>query len=283
MPCCFTYTCGCSHNTLFCTTGPRGGAATQTSSAVKLPPTAVPGSRHQDVVSSASNAARGAAAASSAGCGAAPDGEGVRRSTRSGASRAHSSCNAVASHAGGAAAPAEGEAPSVAPKKKRKRRRGGGAKKRKPNARPRASAPRRPAPDLPSKAICSRVSRIVRNVSSNMSGNVKGVDGSINATCVSCILRSLRVKGRNFVDLGCGFGWMLAAALVLGALRAVGVEYPDNKPQKRIFNSVMKVVQQQKVGFIAVQQEREFILRDINEVIAVSNLSSSHSFIWSHC
>ena len=85
------------------------------------------------------------------------------------------------------------------------------------------------------------------------------------------------------MDLGCGFGWMLAAALVLGALRAVGVEYPDNKPQKRIFNSVMKVVQQQKVGFIAVQQEREFILRDINEVIAVSNLSSAHSFIWSHC
>ena len=91
-------------------------------------------------------------------------------------------------------------------------------------------------------------------------------------------MRSLRVNGRRFVDLGCGFGWMLAAALAMGALRAVGVELPENEPQKRIFNSVMKEVQQEKVGFTAEQQEHEFILLDINEVIAVSNLLSFYCF-----
>jgi hypothetical protein len=259
-------------------TGARSGVATQTTTAIKLPPTAAPGFSHPDVV--VSFAARGTAAASSAGGGAAPNGEGevpVRRSTRSGAVYAQSSCTAAASNAGSAAAPAKREAPSDAAKK-RKRRKGGGARKPKPRTRPTASAPARPVPDPPSKAICSRVSRIVRKVSSNMSGNVIGVDGSINATYTSCILRSLRAKGRNFLDLGCGFGWMLAAALAMGALRAVGVEFPENKPQKRIFKSVMKVVQQQKVGFTAEQPEHEFVLCDINKVNAVSCCFFSSSF-----
>ena len=71
---------------------------------------------------------------------------------------------------------------------------------------------------------------------------------------------------------------MLAAALAMGALRAVGVELPENEPQKRIFNSVMKAVQEEKVGFTTVRQEHEFILLDINEVIAVSNLLSFYCF-----
>ena len=64
---------------------------------------------------------------------------------------------------------------------------------------------------------------------------------------------------------------MLAAALAMGALWAVGVELPENKPQKRIFDSVLKVVQQKEVGFTTLQQVHKFILLDINKVIAVSN------------
>jgi hypothetical protein len=274
MSCCCTYTSG-SHNPLFCMTGARSGAFTQNTSAVKQPPTAAPG----HPVAPASCAARGAATASSEDGGVAPDGEGeapLRRSTRSGAARTHSTCTAVALSAS-AAAPATSGEPPIA-RKKRKRRKGKGASKHKPHAKPRASPQARPAPDLPSQAICTRVSRIIRRVTLNLSGNVKGVDGNINARWTSCILRSLRVKGRRFVDFGCGFGWMLAAALAMGALRAVGVEFPENKPQKRIFKSVMTVVQQEKVGFAAVQQEREFILLDINEVVAISHFSSFHSF-----
>jgi hypothetical protein len=92
------------------------------------------------------------------------------------------------------------------------------------------------------------------------------------------------VNGRNFVDFGSGFGWMMAAAIALGALRGVGYELPANAPQRRIYRAVIKVVQQQNVGFATeVQQQDDLNLLDINEVFAVSNFSSHHGFTLTLC
>ena len=96
------------------------------------------------------------------------------------------------------------------------------------------------------------------------------------------MLRSLRVKGRTFVDLGCGFGWMLTAALGMGALAAVGIELPANIGQMSIYEGVIKKMQEEKVGFTNFfQQKHEIIHFDINEVFAVSIVSLPCSVTWS--
>ena len=200
----------------------------------------------------------------------------------------------AASPAGGGAAPAsEGELPirpralSVASQKRRRGRRGG-AKKRKRilRASPRASAPARPAPDVPSWEICARIARIIQKRTNGIAGNVEGVDGSINATGAACILRSLRVRGRNFVDLGCGYGWMMAAAIGMGALSGVGIELPANKAQMSIFRGVIEKMQEEKVGFTdSFQPKHEFIHLDINEVFALFYrfIASWHHFVVLYC
>ena len=184
-----------------------------------------------------------------------------------------------ASAAGDEAAPdGEGEppirprVPSVASKKWR-RCRGGGAKKRKriSHARPRASGLAWPAPDPSSRAILFRISKIIQKVTNGIAGNVDGFDGSVNATGAACILRSLRAKGRIFVDLGCGYGWMMAAAFGMGAVASVGIELPVNIGQMCIYEGVIKKMQEEKAGFTcSFQQKHEFIHLDINEVFAVT-------------
>lgn len=191
-----------------------------------------------------------------------------------------------ASAAGDEAAPdGEGEphihprVPSVASKKWR-RCRGGGAKKRKriSHARPRASGLAWPAPDPSSRAILFRISKIIQKVTNGIAGNVDGFDGSVNATGAACILRSLRAKGRIFVDLGCGYGWMMAAAFGMGAVASVGIELPVNIGQMRIYEGVINKMQEERAGFTySFQQKHEFIHLDINEVFAVSIVSSPHS------
>ena len=95
------------------------------------------------------------------------------------------------------------------------------------------------------------------------------------------MLQSLRVKGRTFVDLGCGFGWMMTAALGMGALAAVGIELPANIGQMSIYEGVIKKMQEEKVGFTNFfQQKHEIIHFDINEVFAVSIVSLPRSVTW---
>ena len=80
------------------------------------------------------------------------------------------------------------------------------------------------------------------------------------------------------MDLGCGFGWMMAAAFGMGALAGVGVELPANIGQMSIYEGVIKKMQEEKVGFTdCFQQKHEFIHLDINEVFAVSLVSSPRS------
>jgi hypothetical protein len=89
------------------------------------------------------------------------------------------------------------------------------------------------------------------------------------------MLRSLRAKGRIFVDLGCGYGWMVAAAFGMGAVAGVGIELPANIGQMRIYEGVIKKMQEEKIGFTDFfQPKHEFIHLDINEVFAVSIVSS---------
>jgi hypothetical protein len=179
------------------------------------------------------------------------------------------------STAGEGEPPIHPRAPSVA-SKKRRRGGGGGAKKRKriPHSRQRASAPAWPVPDWSSRAILFRISKIIQKVTNGIGGNVEGFDGSVNATSAACILRSLRVKGRFFVDLGCGYGWMIAAAFGMGAVAGVGIELPANIGQMSIYERVIKKMQEEKVGFTdSFQQKHKFIHLDINEVFAVSIVS----------
>jgi hypothetical protein len=125
-------------------------------------------------------------------------------------------------------------------------------------------------PDPSSRAILFRISKIIQKVTNGIAGNVEGFDGSVNATSAACMLRSLRVKGRIFVDLGCGYGWMVAAAFGMGAVAGVGIELPANIGQMRIYEGVIKKMQEEKVGFTdSFQQKHEFIHLDINEVFAL--------------
>jgi hypothetical protein len=139
-------------------------------------------------------------------------------------------------------------------------------------------------PDPSSRAILFRISKIIQKVTNGIAGNVEGFDGLVNATSAACMLRSLRVKGRIFVDLGCGYGWMMAAAFGMGAVAGVGIELPANIGQMRIYEGVIKKMQEEKVGFTdSFQQKHEFIHLDINEVFAVSIVPSPHSLTWSLC
>jgi hypothetical protein len=128
-----------------------------------------------------------------------------------------------------------------------------------PHTLPRASA--WPVPDPSSRAILFRISKIIQKVTNGIAGNVEGFDGSVNATSAACMLRSLRVKGRIFVDLGCGYGWMVAAAFGMGAVAGVGIELPANIGQMRIYEGVIKKMQEEKVGFTdSFQSTSLFIL-----------------------
>ncbi len=146
---------------------------------------------------------------------------------------------------------------------------------------PRVSGPKRPASDPDSRALLFRLSRLIRYLTNGMSGNTEGVDGSVNATSVSCILRSLRAKGRNFIDFGCGYGWMCAAAYVLGAFQFSGIELRKNAPQRWIYTAIIKVAQEQKLGCAtasASERQDNFHLYDIHEVFTVSIFSLSLPF-----
>jgi hypothetical protein len=244
------------------------------------------GSDHPVVGASASFAARGASAAALAGDGVAPAGEGgapVLCSTRSGV--VYSTSTVVALSAArirkkATAAPAKKKLPSFI---SRKKKRGRGQCAKEPRvARPRVPAPKRPAPDPHTRKQCMSVSYLIRRETNGISGNIEGFDGSVNAPSVACILRSLNAKGRNFLDFGCGYGWMLLAALVCGVLGAVGFELPANKLQMGIYQALKKAAQ--KEGLLASNhQENEFNLIDINEVFAVSIFSSPQGLPWYLC
>jgi hypothetical protein len=109
--------------------------------------------------------------------------------------------------------------------------------------------------------------RVITKVTLGIAGNTVGIDGSINRTSAACVLGSLRVKGRNFVDFGAGNGWMMASAYACGSDRYAGYELPENIPQRRIFRFVIRMLQRQQMGrATALQFKEEFFLRDINEV-----------------
>ncbi len=68
-------------------------------------------------------------------------------------------------------------------------------------------------------------------------GHVVGLNGSINPRCVEIVLTWMEVNGKAVLDFGCASGKFLVCASVAGAHRAIGVELPDNKAQKYIFDA----------------------------------------------
>ena len=142
---------------------------------------------------------------------------------------------------------------------------------------PRSSGPLRPVPDPECWDLCNRVMRVIQKTTTGISGNTVGIDGSINAASTACVLRSLRAKGRSFVDFGSGFGWMMAAAYVGGSNRYAGYELPENHPQRRIYRHVIRMLQLLKVGCAtALQFLEEFYLHDINKVFCCPFFGTSH-------
>jgi hypothetical protein len=62
-----------------------------------------------------------------------------------------------------------------------------------------------------------RVSRLYQSRGKGCSGNVIGVDGTLNWPSSARMAVALRVEGRNAIDFGCGNGRFMAMALAMGA------------------------------------------------------------------
>ncbi len=70
-------------------------------------------------------------------------------------------------------------------------------------------------------------------------GHVVGLNGSINPRCVEIVLTWMEVNGKAVLDFGCASGMFLVCCSLAGA-RGIGVELPDNKGQKYIFDAACK-------------------------------------------
>ncbi len=71
-------------------------------------------------------------------------------------------------------------------------------------------------------------------------GSIVGVNGSVSARCVEVILQWMEVgDGKTVFDFGCGPGMFLVCCRMAGA-RGIGVELPDNKGHKYLFDAACK-------------------------------------------
>ena len=83
--------------------------------------------------------------------------------------------------------------------------------------------------------------RIYSLISDNAHGNVTGLTGSLNFSCLLRVLNALNIsgQGRRLIDGGAADGKVLAAALILGSDGAHGFELPENSANRFIFQSVL--------------------------------------------
>ncbi len=116
-------------------------------------------------------------------------------------------------------------------------------------------------------ANCNRVNRLYYSRTNGISGGVVGVDGSLNGRSTMLVLQGLHAKGRVVMDMGCGDGRFMAAALAGGARKVVGCELPDNHAQLRIFNSVLGKMARVFKGFSTYKSKVKYLLQDIDKVL----------------
>ncbi len=94
-------------------------------------------------------------------------------------------------------------------------------------------------------------------------GHVVGLSGSINPRCVEIVLTWMEVNGEAVLDFGCASGMFLVCCSLAGA-RGIGVELPDNKGQKYIFDVACKQIEQ----VLSVHlHDLEWNAQDINQVL----------------
>ncbi len=74
-------------------------------------------------------------------------------------------------------------------------------------------------------------------------GHFVDLNGSINPRCVDIVLTWTQVNGKAVLDFGCAGGMFLVCCSLSGA-RGIGVELPDNKGQKFIFDAACKRIEQ---------------------------------------
>jgi hypothetical protein len=107
-----------------------------------------------------------------------------------------------------------------------------------------------------SKTITNKIKKIVdpeikavgciwrhfKRCSGGADGGVVGINGSLRPTSLMRILRVLKVKNCDVLDLGAGDGRVLYAAMAGGADNALGFELPENKAHKFVFDAVNKML-----------------------------------------
>ena len=86
-------------------------------------------------------------------------------------------------------------------------------------------------------------------------GGEVGVNGSVTASSLVKILKSIYAHDHMFVDLGAGNGRVILAALATGANSAVGFELPDNNSYSLLFCAARRMLQT-NLGGITVDWSR---------------------------
>jgi hypothetical protein len=114
--------------------------------------------------------------------------------------------------------------------------------------------------------MCYRVSRLYQSRGKGCSGNVIGVDGTLNWPSSARMAVALRVEGRNAIDFGCGNGRFMAMALAMGAYGVSGIELPQNVAQQLIFCAVLEEMLLDLAGFQLTGLNAEWIPLDIDKV-----------------
>jgi predicted RNA methylase len=105
-------------------------------------------------------------------------------------------------------------------------------------------------------------------------GRVVGINGSINPLAVYAMLIAMQVDGRTVFDFGCSEGRVLFAAVLLGARRAIGVDMPENRGYRFLFDAVKKSMEKAS-AVLSIK----WIPRDIDTVERSHNCAlHSHNF-----
>jgi hypothetical protein len=85
------------------------------------------------------------------------------------------------------------------------------------------------------------------------SGSVAGIGGSVNPFGMVLLFQAMRLRGRNFVDLGAGDGRVLVAAVACGARRAWGCELPVNTGCIGVFLALLNITAERMPGILAAE------------------------------
>ena len=119
-------------------------------------------------------------------------------------------------------------------------------------------------------APVTRLYRLYNRISAGgADGRVVGINGSINPVAVYAMLIAMQADGRTVFDFGCSEGRFLFAAVLLGARKAVGVEMPENRGYRFLFDAVKKSIE--KASDVL---PTEWIPRDIDTVERASTIHS---------